>query len=694
MPATSTNGVVRAPAGQYFAPTTSASAETAKHQHQHRHQRRTAHPPSPRDDGTHHRHAPNVASPAREREVPNSDSSDGMLGEDDIGGQPPAKRRKLSQTHSHPSGKQSTLDAFLASTQLEPPTKIVRREPHGRLQQTVNGVRRTLVADEDELLRPSRKPERAQAVAGAAPPRPSNSPAPPPQPSTPATVQPQQKQEEKRSLRSRDEGPRLKSELAVYFPHYEDIIFDVPKEQDFVTTDTLLYITDDAKKEDSSPAKSSKASSHARKPSVNGAAGPPATPQRSLSTQFNGSPSLNLDFVSNNLPDNPQDPLTDDYFLKSHKRAERKEKQLRNIERERAMHEKVQLDRLLDGLLGHDWLRVLGITGVTETEAKKYEPKRDYFIAEVQALVDKFKQWKDQEKKLRLVKEAAQAAKDAEDEEGNTTEGSVEPPSSDLNASAARQLQQETVNALRPKASGKGKDRAHASGYASTSHSATPATPAPIKLMLPPAPPSPELPITSFYAKPHLRDAALSKTRHGRNVTAFGLPLPEMEEKEFELPSEYITQDALRASARERRRRKRESAANSYVPADILRVNTRNDGTCFASRIGYVPTRPKGSAYGNEIHCDPTFGLYMAKHLAHELDTSIMIYSSFQNLLETDLHKALLLGFSMTDPENIWEIVPGREQQDPIDHTGPWSAIRISVGDIEGIKRLYPVQLW
>lgn len=359
----------------------------------------------------------------------------------------------------------------------------------------------------------------------------------------------------------------MKSELATYFSSYESIIFDAPKEQEFLTVDTALYITDDAALAPAvSPARH-KNVANARRTSVNGNAGPPPlTPQRSGSQQFNGSPVLNLDTFARTVGDNPVDPLTDEHFLKSHRRAERKEKQLRNIEKERAMHEKVQLERILDGLQGHDWLRVLGITGVTDGEAKKYEPKRDYFIAEVQALVDKFKLWKEEEKKQRLEKEAAVAAQQAE-EEGETSEGSVEPPSSDLNASAARQLQQETIVALKSsaRASGKGKERAN---YPTShpSHPSTPTASAPKMPTLPPAPPSPEIPITSFYAKRHLRDAALGRSRHGRNVTAFGQPLPEMDEIEFELPEDYITENALRANARERRRRKRESTANNAAP--------------------------------------------------------------------------------------------------------------------------------
>jgi len=223
------------------------------------------------------------------------------------------------------------------------------------------------------------------------------------------------------------------------------------------------------------------------------------------------------------------------------------------------MHEKVQLERILDGLQGHDWLKVLGITGITDGEAKKYEVKRDYFISEVQALVDKFKQWKEQEKKQRAEREAAARRDEESEEREGTEEGSVEPPPSvDLNANAAaRQLQQETVNAVKPSSTprlgGKGKEALAAVIAAARRPPATPAFTAP----------SPEPPITSFYEKRHLREAALGKSRHGRNVTAFGHLIPEMGEREFELPSEYVTADALRANARERRRRKRASVADA-----------------------------------------------------------------------------------------------------------------------------------
>ncbi|EME43825.1 hypothetical protein DOTSEDRAFT_71604 [Dothistroma septosporum NZE10] len=480
----------------------------------------------------------------------------------DRGDGPPPKRRKLSirttnntSTDNITRHTQTTLDSF-AFAQPKPPNKLVRDEPHGHVAETINGVKSTLNVNEDELLRPSPKPAPRRTRTRS------------PQPALPAaisapTLQKPAKKDDKRTLRSADDGPRLKSELAVYFPNYEDIIFDAPQDEEvFLTVDTTLYVTDDtAKAESISPAKSSKGAANGRRISVNGIAGPPSTPQRSASNHFNGSSSVDLDFVAKNIPDDTEDPLSDEHFLKPHKRAERKEKQLRNIERERAMHEKVQLDKLLDGLQGHDWLRVLGITGVTESEARRYEKKRDYFIAEVEALLDKFKQWRDQEKKQRASKEAAAAAREAEEEEGDTTEGSVEPPSSDLNASAARQLQQETIIALK-KSSSMGSLKSKGKERAGTSHLSQPATPtaAPPR---PPPPVEPPSPITSFYAKRHLRDAALSKTRHGRSVSAFGQPLPELMEKEFELPDEYVSEDVLRANAREKRRRKRESAVNA-----------------------------------------------------------------------------------------------------------------------------------
>lgn len=467
----------------------------------------------------------------------------------------PAKKRKL-EIRAGP--KQQTLTslgffnrAATATTPVQPPNRVTLTQPNGQLIETVNGVRSELDITEDDALDAVEKGEIDTPSKAVPIPQPTKQPVE------------KRKKEERRSLRSRDDGPKLKSELAMYFGNFEDIMFETPVEPEFITTESAIYINDDtpkaAKASTPSPSKNAR-QSRATPNSARSNGMLPTSTMQSSPTSYNGCQVVDLSNFLKNVPENKEDPLSEDAFLKSHKRAERKEKQLRNIERERAMHEKFQLDRILDALKGHDWLKVLGITGVTDAEAKKFEPKRDYFIAEVQALVGKFQEWKDEEKRQRLEREAALAAeREAEEDDDSdsfsSSESSVEPPSSDLNASAARQLQQETASAI--KSSSKQPSSAQIKPQTKSKERAT---------ILPPPetiPYRPPSPITSFYAKRHMRDAALKKTRHGRSVTAFGLPLPEPEEREFELPDDYVTAEVLKARGREWRRRKRENAANA-----------------------------------------------------------------------------------------------------------------------------------
>jgi hypothetical protein len=270
-------------------------------------------------------------------------------------------------------------------------------------------------------------------------------------------------------------------------------------------------------------------------------------------------------------PEPNVDPLGDEHFFKAHRRVERQEKQLRNIERERAQHEKIQLDRLLDELQGHDWLRVMGISGITDTEKKLYEPKRALFIKEVSALINKFRVWKEEEKRRKLEKgqhlrerdtpapfpdhetpveeppveeEAEEADEDREGFLNGTASSDIqsfgEPPDiNDVDAWAARQLLEEARSAS-------GGKRAKAAR-------------APSPVSAPPPPPEPEKPFTSFYAKRYLRDAAMGHHRRGRSRTAFGLPIPDFEERDFHLPPDILTEDAIQACQRKRRRLRRAS---------------------------------------------------------------------------------------------------------------------------------------
>lgn len=402
---------------------------------------------------------------------------------------------------------------------------------------------------------------------------------------------------EKRSLRSHDGGSRSRSELALYFPNYEQIISLEPVKPEFLAPETNVTILDDLTESPLPlPTLQSGSPSRTRK-------------QRKSIEQISpfGNPLIDLHGVEKvELPkvedsgDIVTDPLSDDVYFKAHRRHERQEKQLRNIEKERAQHEKIQLDRLLDELQGHDWLRVMGISGITDTEKKLYEPKRDYFVKEVSALIEKFHMWKEEEKRRKhereqMLLEAANAA--AEKEEMSESEEADEKPSSDidsseLDAAAAQQLLQEARSATAT---------ATTTG-ATTSSPSTPAHPQPRRRLVDeltstppksrsnhhratskhsiqatttqnPPPSSPQLPhpkieeydenkpFTSFYRKRHLRDAAFSSSRRGgRNRSAFGQPLPEiMEEREFELPPEILTAEIVLSLERKRRRLKRES---------------------------------------------------------------------------------------------------------------------------------------
>ena len=269
------------------------------------------------------------------------------------------------------------------------------------------------------------------------------------------------------------------------------------------------------------------------------------TVQRSENTPQEFSDAQRFDFstIDRHMRHNAVDPLTDAVYFKAHRRAERQEKQLRNIEKERAQHEKVQLERLLEGLQGHDWLRVMGINGITESEKKLFEPKRDYFIKEVTVLIEKFRMWKEEEKRRKAAKEQNLLDKESRCDTASTSNNEYNTSTpSEVDDSAARQLQKEANSAIGPRSGRRRKPPAPA--------------PAPAPTLIPPPP---ERPFTSFFPKPYLRDAAIGKHRRGRTIFAFGHPIPEFREKDFSLPLDMLSQGAIAASARSRRRARRES---------------------------------------------------------------------------------------------------------------------------------------
>lgn len=341
------------------------------------------------------------------------------------------------------------------------------------------------------------------------------------------------------------------------------------------------------------------------------------------------------------------DPLSEETYFRAHRKFERQEKQLRNIERNRAQHEQQVLERLLDELRGHDWLRMMGLTGVHESEKKLYEPKRDILIQELVTLVNKFQAWKDEERRRKLEKEKAhqvpgteaapnapprqhsrKRSRPADDVDSSPAPGTdvhstpdvdaePDPDPSDIDALAARQLHQEARSAGAAKsrktapAARKSISKPAPNTNTTTNSTNTDQTttntkdpeptptptpkrkkpnPTPTKPQPPasaPAPtptqtpkPAPKLqqaslshfwnpaprtgPFTSFFRQRHVRDAAIAATkgiRRGgsRSTLAFGYPVPEQAEQEFELPPDILNEDSIQQSQRKRRRLKRRS---------------------------------------------------------------------------------------------------------------------------------------
>lgn len=288
-----------------------------------------------------------------------------------------------------------------------------------------------------------------------------------------------------------------------------------------------------------------------------------------LFTNLNDSQTIDLSWLESQYKGKTlNDPLPDSYYEPIHRKEFRNEKITRNAERGRSQHEKEQVIRLLDGLKGPDWLKTMGVSGITESKKKQFEPAREHFINKCEVVLDKFRRWAAEEKRLKLEKDRAAkesrtsqetaSVLDAGDQEGDfeaddnessgeehdegdaeeddgAVEGGSDPPESDVDASA-KQLHEEAMARSRLAAK------------------STRRRPVPLPQAPPPTPPE----FKSFFKKPYQREAALNKTRRrGRSVLAWGHPVPEPEAQDFDLPEEYRDEDMLKARARRMRRMQR-----------------------------------------------------------------------------------------------------------------------------------------
>ncbi|KAK0118170.1 hypothetical protein ONS95_012475 [Cadophora gregata] len=348
--------------------------------------------------------------------------------------------------------------------------------------------------------------------------------------------------DEKRKLRSQ-EGTRFKSELSAYFPEYDEIIGNEPKEEHILNLDTPIIILDSAKTSKHPPRKQTTHDYPLKEFSDY------------LFTDLHDAQRVDFSWMDKNYKeDGGEDPLSEEYFELIHRKPERQEKAIRNTDKGRAQHEKDQVIRLLEGLQGHDWLKLMGVSGITEGKKKEYEPAREYFLKGCEAIIEKFRIWKELEKQKKLEREAAMAEaeeegqeEEEEEEEPEEAEGEEEgyvsdgdpPDYSDVDASAARQLHEEAVARSAPSARHPEKKP---------------------KVELIPEYKTVEREFKSFYNKPHLREAALGRHRRsGRSAVAWGHPVPEVAETDFDLPEEYRDEETLKIHARRKRRDRRVS---------------------------------------------------------------------------------------------------------------------------------------
>ncbi|KAI9648845.1 hypothetical protein NHQ30_003486 [Ciborinia camelliae] len=338
--------------------------------------------------------------------------------------------------------------------------------------------------------------------------------------------------DERRKLRSQ-EGTKFKSELSAYFPEYDEIIGNVPKEEHFLDAGTPIIIIDSSKTSNQSRApKKDQNSEYTVKEYPS-----------SLFTNLHGTHKVDFSLFTPVTCD--EDPLSEQHFKTLHKRPERQEKAVRNADKSRAQHERDSVIRLMEGLQGPDWLKTLGVSGITEGRKKEFDSARQYFIKGCESILEKFRIWKDDEKQRKLKKERAiaeaqartEAVSEDDEDSDDDLESNGDPPDlSDIDASAARQLHDEAIANSVPRRS------------ARTDSVLTVA-------------PAVEKEFKSFFAKPYLREAALGKHRRsGRSVAAWGHPVPDLPaegEVDFDLPEEYRDLETLRAHARKKRRDRR-----------------------------------------------------------------------------------------------------------------------------------------
>lgn len=191
------------------------------------------------------------------------------------------------------------------------------------------------------------------------------------------------------------------------------------------------------------------------------------------------------------------DPLKDIQYEQPHKRHAMKEKRWRNIENEKSQQLYNKLRNELDKLKGPEWFKVLGLNRANPEAISK----REQLIQSMERELSKQKRFTEELRKQKRAKA-----------DRTTSPEHLKPPVQSRRRSRSVTLDngEDDVEGERPSKSK--------------------------KTVLPPEVNIEEKPFTSFFSKPHLRNAATKNWRKsGRHAQAFGHQLPPISQIDFDL---------------------------------------------------------------------------------------------------------------------------------------------------------------
>lgn len=244
------------------------------------------------------------------------------------------------------------------------------------------------------------------------------------------------------------------------------------------------------------------------------------------------------------------DPLDEERFLKPHQTKVREEKRQRNLERERVVFQKSLYEKKLMKLKSEEWMKAFSLATLiasgTSVDKKALEKRRAAMIRDLEVMLFKYNACKEEEKRRRVAR-------------GGRSSGS--PANSSMEVETRRSPTEDYEVPIDDE-----DDDEQETDHSGGPDGEVDYQPNGVKKRQKPKLPKPkrgrprttgvsEKPFTSFYKNPNDRSAAIKGWRRtGRNLTAFGQPVPEFESREFNLP-----QNILGGALRQRRARRRAS---------------------------------------------------------------------------------------------------------------------------------------